>query len=360
MTIRCKLFRRKPLRLAVLALALLSGTRTRAEDPKKDPSEKTILDGLAVLARSQREDGHFGEQHSVAITSIAGLAVLAGDERALESAVLAKAFEWLKAQQREGNWPHQGHTWVHGQGFATLFFAELYGKVRLAKEPPARMKKDELRSIVEKAVKKLGEAQSPSGGWFYTAGAGDQDEGSTTVCAVQALRAARNYGIAVEAKVLERGFAYLKNMQNEDGGFRYQRNAGGSMVAGSAGALSTLVLMQKLDHGILFRAVEFLKRTGVKGVDQSPFPEYALFYAMMAMKVIDAEYGEHIPVASEWIREIGDVLRKSQKDGGAWSNRGWMANGHSDDYATGFAALTLAVPRGRLSIFHRDAPKLAD
>src|SRR5207248_144663 len=102
-------------------------------------------------------------------------------------------YRWLRARQTEGRWPQENFTWVHVQGFATLFFAELYGRALRAKELPADVEKDELRATVAKAATLLADAQSRSGGWNYTK-TGDGDEGSTTVCAVQALRAAKNFG----------------------------------------------------------------------------------------------------------------------------------------------------------------------
>ena len=51
-------------------------------------------------------------------------------------------------------------------------------------------------------------------------------EGSTTVCAVQALVSADNFGIEIDKAVLALGFEYLKKCQNPDGGFDYQLGPG--------------------------------------------------------------------------------------------------------------------------------------
>lgn len=336
---------------SIIIIALVAPA-ARAAD-----ADQAATRGLDALLKTQRDDGHWGEEFSVAITSIAGLAILAQHDKPLEEPRLARAWKWLDAQQKEGAWPKQSHTWVHGQGFATLFAAELYGKLVAAEKTPG-FDRDAIRSTLIAAVKRLEAAQSDSGGWYYDPAKGTtNDEGSTTVCAVQALRAAKNFGIAVDGDVLARGFDYLKRMQNPDGGFRYQGTAGGSMVAGTSGALSTLVLMSKLDHAVLFRAVKYLEAGKVDALDGNPFPEYALFYAMMAMKVLDEEFGKHMESAAAFQPAIRASIARSQKQDGTWANRGWMAP-HSSDYATAFSVLTLAVPRGKLSVFHRDAPKL--
>jgi hypothetical protein len=336
---------------AVLALCLPSS----AQD-----SQVAIRKALAALDKSKQADGHWGGNFKIAITAIGGLAILAADEEPLKNESLWSAFDWLVKQQKEGDWPAQGHTWLHSQGFATLFMAELYGKVLLAKAKPSQVDPRGLRSLVEKAALLLVKAQSSTGGWFYHKAAGsDQHEGSTTVCAVQALRAARNFGIAIDPAVLDKGFAYLKKTQNADGGFQYQLGSGGSMVAGTAGALSTLVLMSRLDEKVLFNGVDFLKARKIEGVAADRFPYYGLFYAMMAMKVIDEEYGKHIPAAKEWLAAISLHLVKSQKEDGTWDRLGWMRDQEpSADYSTAMAALTLAVVQSRLSVFRRDPPNL--
>ena len=48
-----------------------------------------------------------------------------------------------------------------------------------------------IRAVVAQSVKEIGKHQSTSGGWWYTPGNLDKDEGSTTVFAVQALASAR-------------------------------------------------------------------------------------------------------------------------------------------------------------------------
>lgn len=345
--------------ITLLAALLLQTAPTPAVEHTTDVPA-AVTRGLNALASSQNEDGSWGKKFKIAVTAMGGLAILAADEKALESPSLWKTHDWLMKQQKEGDWPSQGHTWLHSQGFAALFFAELYGRALGADEEPEQVDLAKLKDVVEKATILIAKAQSETGGWYYQKAAGShQHEGSTTVCAVQALRAAKNFGIAVDQKVLDKGFDYLKRSQNKDGGFQYNLGSGSSMVAGTAGAISTLILMEKLDEKVLFEGLDFLKNKKVAGLAGSRFPYYGLFYGMMGMTVVHEEYGKHVPIAPMLMKAISKQVVDWQKEDGTWDNRGWMLGSQKDSiYATALATLTLVGPGGRLSIFHRYAPKL--
>ncbi|NUN49797.1 MAG: terpene cyclase/mutase family protein [Candidatus Brocadiae bacterium] len=316
--------------------------------------------GLAALTKMQGEDGHWGDKFPVAVTSVAALSILASSDDPFADPALWKAYDWLLKQQKNGDFRAEGHTWLHSQGFATLFLAEFYGRALLNKPPPERVKLDELKALVAQAATLVADAQSAEGGWWYhKAAGGHEHEGSTTVCAVQALRAAKNFGIPVSKEVLDRGFAYLKATQCADGGFEYQKGTGTSMVAGTAGALATLVLMSRLDEKVLMDAIGYLGRQQVAGLAADRFPDYALFYVTMAMTVVNEEYGKLKPEAAAWIPAVHEAVVASQREDGTWANIGWMGSQESSSaYATGMYVLTLSGPQGRLSIFHRDAPEL--
>src|SRR5262249_2768581 len=141
-------------------------------------------------------------------------------------------------------------TWIHGQGFATLALAEAYGRSRLCKvKPDIDTKK--IHAAVVQSVKEIVKNQSRSGGWWYTPGELDRDEGATTVCAVQALVSAENYGIAINSRALDNGFDYLKKSQNKDGSFNYVLGDGSSMKGGTAADVATLALMKKFDFTVM-------------------------------------------------------------------------------------------------------------
>src|SRR5262249_37719125 len=155
---------------------------------------------------------------------------------------LVKGLQFLLANQKDAMFPTQGQsvqTWIHGQGFATLALAEAYGRTLFCKvQPDIDVKK--IRAVVAQSVKEIAKNQSTSGGWWYTPGNLNRDEGATTVCAVQALVSADNFGIEIDPKVLEKGFEYLKKSQNKDGSFNYIQGDGTSMKGGTAADVATL------------------------------------------------------------------------------------------------------------------------
>lgn len=340
------------------ALVLLAGT-ARASEPIDDraPHEKA----LAWLAEHQNENGSWGVGHTTAITGLSCLAWLGHDAEPFEGEAaqpLLRGLAFLLDQQSDGVFPKQGHTWIHGQGFATLALAEAYGRTLFCKHAPdldvARLKK-----AVTQAVATIAAHQSTSGGWWYVQGIPHEHEGSTTVCAVQALVSAANFGIRIDERVLAKGFEYLKRCQNPDGGFDYKEGPGTtSMKEGTAGDVATLALMRRFDYAVMTKGVDFLKQVGPAGISKERFPYYGHFYASMGLVLFGEEMGAE-QVAKAYVDAAAKDVLAWQAEDGSWPLKGWMV-GHPQDaaYGTAFAALFLAVPEKRLSIFNRRPPEL--
>jgi rhamnogalacturonyl hydrolase YesR len=348
-----------------VTLATLPFLIMAQDQPKEDKAlTQAIQEGLDYLVKTQKGDGSWGKRFTIAVTSFSGLAMLAYDERPFNSRysdALMGAYRFIIKKCKQGMFPQQGHTWIHGQGFATLFLAEFYGKVLLAKKD-LKVDKEKLKETIKRCVKQIQRYQSSTGGWWYRPEQPGQHEheNSTTVCAVQALRSAANYGIQISKDVLKNGFEYLKKCQNKDGGFRYKLHTHKSMEPGSAGCLATLVLMKKLDHQVLLNGIDYLTDVKKRGLKDKRFPYYWYFYSAFAMKIIHEEYGKHQPQAGKWFDYVRDKLLKQQGKDGSWPLSGWIASHESPskDYSTAFALVALQVPKGNLSIFHREAPEL--
>src|SRR5262245_38771758 len=87
--------------------------------------------GLAWLTKNQAKDGSWGKQYTIAVTSFACLSYLAASDEPFtgeHAKALVKGLEFLLANQKDGMVASQGHSWIHGQGFATLAMAEAYGR----------------------------------------------------------------------------------------------------------------------------------------------------------------------------------------------------------------------------------------
>jgi len=358
-------------RAVFLVCVLLAGLSPDAPAAEKraGPESKAIVAarnrGLDWLTKNQAADGSWGKGHTLAVTSFACLAYLsAADEpfRDEPGKTLLRGLRFLLANQIDGVFTQQGHTWIHGQGFATLALSEAYGRSLLCQtKPDFDMKK--VRAVVARAVQAIGKSQSESGGWWYTPGAPQLHEGSTTVCAVQALVSASNYRIAIDDKVLDRGFEYLKKCQVADGGFVYKLGDAVSMKEGTAGGVATLGLMQKFDFPVMIQGYRFLLRITPATISAERFPYYGHFYGCMAMRLLGLEYQEDKEFREKtaaYLAAVHKELLSWQHQEGTWPLKGWFASGGQETvaYSTAFAALTLSVHEGRLSIYGRTPPKL--
>ncbi len=357
----------------VLAYGLLAASLASAPPkPKPEPTPKAVQvsreTSLDWLTKNQAANGSWGKTYTIAVTSFACLSYLsASDEpfRGERGTALLKGLKFLLSQQKEGVFVQQGHTWIHGQGFGTLALAEAYGRSLLCKTKPDFDMKT-VRAVVAKAVQAIGKNQSKSGGWWYTPGITEQHEGSTTVCAVQAIVSAKNYGISVDDKIVDNGFEYLKKCQITDGGFVYRLGDQASMKAGTAGGVATLGLMQKFDFPVMIKGYKYLVQLTPAGISRDNFTYYGHFYGCMAMRLLAQEYGDdkefrektHAYIAGVQKELLSFQTAEFAKKGVFPFRPGVDGNIENEAYPTAFATLALFVPEGRLSIYNRAAPKL--
>jgi hypothetical protein len=364
-----------------LGIWCASGPIALGQEKKDDQKKRETLardvaaareKGLDWLTKNQAADGSWGKSYTVGITSLSCLAYLSATEEPFtgdRGKALLKGLQFLLANQKKGLFGTQGQSvqsWIHGQGFGTLALSEAYGRSLLCKvKPDIDTKK--IRDFVAQSVQEIARYQAASGGWPYLPGS-QSAEGSTTVCAVQALVSARNYGIAIDEKVLDQGFAYLKKSQNKDGSFNYIQGDGTSMKGGTAADVATLALMEKFDFAVMINGYKYLLEftPARMSADHLPyyFPYYGHFYGCMGMRLLGQEYKEDKEfrenTAGYIASTLGDLVSWQQKDG-AWPNKGWIQQHEkteTNSYATAFATLTLFVPEGRLSIYNRVPPKL--
>src|SRR5262249_55650259 len=202
---------------------------------------------------------------------------------------LTKGLGFLLASQKDGVFSPQGHSWIHGQGFATLALSEAYGRSLFCKtKPDIDVKK--IKGVVVQAVDGIAENQSDSGRWWYTQGNKSDHEGSTTVCAVQALVSASNFGIKIDEKVLDKGFQYLKKCQTAQGGFNYKLGDGSNMKEGTAAGVATLGLMKQFDTQVMVKGYKYLLKVTPAVISNERFPEYGHFYGCMGMRLLGQEF----------------------------------------------------------------------
>jgi squalene cyclase len=156
--------------------------------------------GLQWLVKQQARDGHWeGLQGSypIPLTAIAGMALLAEGSTPHQGKYakeIDNAVEYLLSRTQPNGLigdmrdPREQNQYMYGQGFATLFLAQAYG------EETDERYRQHLERVLKRACDFIAKSQTKLGGWYYTSAldGNENDEGSTTITQVQALRAARN------------------------------------------------------------------------------------------------------------------------------------------------------------------------
>ncbi len=322
-----------------------------------DQAIKAINGGLAYLAKEQDEKTgawisnvgyklnetyrvtNPGKPH-VGVTSLACLAFLA-------SGHLPKQGKYGENVRRGLNFilsavqPQTGYITKHGtrmysHAFATLFLAEIYG-----------MTGDILvRDKLEKAVGLIMECQNSQGGWRYEPIAMDADM-SVTVCQVQALRAARNVGIRVPRKHIERAIYYIQRSASTSGGFKYQalpselsRVTFSTTAAGVAALYGTGVY----DDSLIEKSLDYLLHPPFDDPHPDPhhyFFFYGHYYAVQAMYMAGGRYWDR------WFPYIRDELIRTQNTDGSWYSNVGRVN------PTAIATIIMGLPYQYLPILQK-------
>ena len=206
--------------------------------------------GLEWLTKNQSKDGHweaFGGQYPLTMTGLSGMAMLMQGSTIREGKYkdnIRRAVDWLMARSMPNgmignpNIPGEAGRYMYGHGFALLFLSCVYGE----EEEGERRRK--LEDILTRAAKFTRDAQTQRestrykdkngkplklGGWGYVSAkeGNNFDEGSVTITQVQALRAARNAGIAVPPDAIKEAVNYLQESTNDQGGVIYSLAGGG-------------------------------------------------------------------------------------------------------------------------------------
>ena len=306
-------------------------------------SQLAIDTGLAYLAERQNENGSIGDgaqAENVGVVSLVGIAFLAEGSlpgKGKYGSQLRKITTFVLSHCQENgfitNSNAKTHGPMYGHGFATLFLAEAYGAYP----------KSNLRKQLAKATKLIVDTQNKDGGWRYQPERNEADI-SVTICQVMALRAAKNAGVYVPNKTIEKCIDYVKKSQNRDGGFRYQLTAGSPISAFPRTAAGIVALFSagiykgnEIDQGLAYISKN---RPNIK-LDESHY-FYGHYYAVQAMWQAGGVFW------SNWYPAIRDELIKSQdQKSGAWKDQ------VSSEYGTAMACIILQMPNNTLPIFQR-------
>jgi hypothetical protein len=216
--------------------------------------------------------------------------------------------------------------YMYGHGFALLFLSCVYG------EEEDNDRRKELEKILTAACKYSRSAQTNRGGWGYVSAreGGGFDEGSVTITQVQALRAARNAGIAVPPEVIRDAQKYLKDSTNNDGGVIYSLARGGAGGPGrpalTAAAISCGYGFGDYNSDLVKKWFTFCKGQLGPGVHLG-HDEYTHYYWAQAIyilgddgwkKLFPDDKGEGL-TWSKYRKQKFDELVRTQAGDGSWS-----------------------------------------
>ena len=324
------------------------------------PEAQAAVDrGLAYLAGrpAQGEDGSYSDPKTgfgnVAITGLAGLALLAGGHhpgRGRFGDVVARAARYVVGRGAAATPPGflnnadvlYAHDGMYQHGFGALFLAEVCGTL------PAAADQRRCREILEKAVELTRKAQNREGAWRYKP-VPDQHDVSVTVAQLMALRAARNAGVFVPKSTVDKCVQYIRGCQLDDGGFCYIKGQqSGSSFARSAAAVVGLFSAGVYDDPAVTRGLDYLMRyvPGQKYPVRDVQPQYyyyGQYYAALAMWTAGGAYW------ARWFPAVRDelVLKSASAPGRVWTDY------YGQAYATAMACIVLQLPNNYLPIMQK-------
>ena len=320
--------------------------------PHDSRSELAIRRGISLLVKHQNGVGAFSSSYPLAVTSLGGMALLGGGTEfgvGKDGEALERAVDYLTAAVRaneRGYLQDRGATRsrMHGHSYAILFLSQVTGQL------PTPRREHRIREVIRSGVDLMLSCQTQRGGWGYEPD-DPLDEASLTVCCLQALRAAKESGIAVPVEPITRAVKYLKDCCSEDGSFRYSLTRGTTRTSFemTAAALSTMDAAGEFELNERKRGFAFLRRSiesagrSKKGAFQAArnFPFYGNFYTGQVLQQTRGATWDR------WTKSVWPRLLEDQKDDGAWESR------FGDEYGTAMALLILELPLGYLPLYDR-------
>jgi prenyltransferase beta subunit len=309
--------------------------------------DEAIQRGFEHLRRIQKVDGSFGQgrfgEHA-GITSLAAIALMADGNvpgRGEFGDCVQKALEFVLRHSSETGLivSDDMHGPMYGHGFATLFLGEVYGM---------NQEDDRVRDALVRAVQLIVSSQNDEGGWRYNPVPADADV-SVTICEIMALRSARNAGIKVPKSTIDDAIRYVRSCQNDDGGFRYMKDVGGSLWPRTAAGVASLFYAGVYEDESIDRGLDYLSRNafprgpgGMGGGFAQQHYFYGHYYAVQAMYLAGGDRWK------AWWPAIRQELLAKQNADGSWTDQQV-----GDAYGTAMALIVLQMPKRYLPIFQR-------
>lgn len=320
-----------------------------------------------LISKQQSNVGCWGKSDRLAITSMATLSLLSTGStprRGPYAENIMNAVRYVLAQQRpRGHFYDDngtGYSQIHNHGYALLLLTQVYGEC-------GRELDERIARAIPRAIRASLQSQHPNGGFGYflyrRPPPGNrmmtEDEASTTISQIQALRGARNAGFSIPSRMLRKAETYIfRSQHKKTGGFVYSLKLGkisfqeGSntptfaITAASACVLNSLGTYRG-DN--LNRAIDYIQKFRPPTREDVHFFYYGHFYAAQVMRQIGGERGR------KWRRAILEELLKRQKRNGAFtrSSDSHVAGTDGALLNTAWAVQIMTLEDGVLPIYER-------
>lgn len=279
-----------------------------------EAADLAIERGLQFLIATQKPDGSWSKDDgsfSTAGTSLGLMAFMVkghfpGFGR--HGSALDRAKEFLLKKAEESSTGYLGGMYEHG--LYTLALSEMWGMTNDVED------NKRVQVALERAVQVILRAQSPLGGWRYSARPDAGQDTSVTAMVFVSLASARQAGILVPTETINRVVGYLRDQvwNESSGGFGYM-GRGNSTLACTAGGAYAAQLCGKRDTEWVQAAIRYLENSPkVFNGAEIGYYYYVHYYAMQAMVQAGEEH------YAKWYPQIRDSLIALQKPNGSWLN----------------------------------------
>jgi hypothetical protein len=340
------LLRKTSLVTILLACGVLGNSATVRADENVDAAVEQSLDYLASLQKRQGYWEANGGQYRVAMTALAGTAMLAEGSTTTTgkySKQIRLAVDYLLSMSRPNGligYREDGH-YTYGHGFSMLFLSQVYG------EEEDIQRREEIRNVLTQAVQFCADAQTSRGGWGYLSAkeGSDYDEGSTCITQVQGLRACRNAGIPVSKEIIDRAIVYIGECTTSDGGVQYNIRGGGARPPITAAAIAALFNAGEYDTELTQRMREFCKRTiwpdRPVTANNGHWHYMHFYFAQVVYRTGGDDW-------TKYRNELNSKLLREMQSGG-----GWADPQVGTVYVTALSCIMLQLEKGFLPIYQR-------
>ena len=303
-------------------------------------AERAIDSALVYLAANQNGDGSWGvDKYYVANTAINVMAFMVQGHvpgKGKYGGHIQRGIDYLLNRARVRNdgyivGPESSVMYQHC--LAVMALAEAWGQSKSRRIGP----------VVKAGTEALLRTQHEEGGWRYDPRPTKGDI-SVTIMAIEALVSAKESGVLVPDRALEKARRFLHNCQDEKGRFGYTPTRPGTNSYRMGAGLLGLALTGERDSERVERAWSYLRGPAMaKGWALEPRDDWLdQFYCVQACYQAGDEQIRF------WYPRIAQTLLRAQQPSGRIG-----ASPNLPHAATGVAVLILGVPYRYLPIFQR-------